>query len=127
MAVGYTMDLTITGDTSVDIANAYGVLTLALQDYVLNSQGGFDHQGSMQDSFNHRIYPVDGSFSKHGTLSLQLPVTGTAEHLVLLEMSGFAIPFANSFAPSPVPEPQAFQLALVGLGLLGFKALRRKP
>lgn len=127
VSVSYTMDFTITGDTLVDVADAYGVVTLALQDYVINAQGGFDYQGSVQDSFNHRIYLADGSYAKRATLSLQLPVEGTAEHLVLLEMNGFAIPFANSFAPSPVPEPHAFQLALVGLGLLGFVARHRKP
>lgn len=123
VSFNYLMALTNSGVAGFDFSNVYGTVSLTLQDYAPNPAGGYDFLGTFQDSFTRQ---VTDNFSQGGTLALALPFDNATEHLVLLEMNGTGIPFANSAAiVAAVPEAGTINLMLAGLAGMGVMRRRR--
>ena len=122
VSFNYDMTLTNSGLPGFDFSNVFGRVTLSLQDYAPNPDGGYDFLGSFQDNFTRQ---VTDNFSQSGTLNLALPFDNASEHLVLLEMNGVGIPVANS-AAFAVAVPEAGSVTLMLAGLAGIGVARRR-
>lgn len=130
-AFDYTMSLGTSGVAGVDYADVLGIAGLYLQHYEPLGGGQYQFLGSPRDQINHRTSFTDGEapFFSSGRFSVSLSFTDAIDHLVLLQMSATAIPFANADADDgsqPVPEPGGLPLALAGLGAVGLLARRRR-
>lgn len=123
--------ITATWDTSVTGSNSGDRFALSYLDSATGAAGGttYEDYGMMPHYTLGIGRPVDGSgafvFEKHDNARTLTSSTTDTGRLVFLRVEVFASTYDYTGNSLPVPEPETWVMALLGLALIGVKARRR--
>lgn len=123
--------ITATWDTSVKGSNAGDTFALSYLDTGSGAAGAttFEDYGMMKHYTQGLGTPVDGSgafqFEQHDNSRTLTSSTQDTGRLVFLYVNVFASTYDYAGNSLPVPEPETWAMALVGLALMGIQARRR--
>jgi hypothetical protein len=128
-ALLYTLITAKTAESGIDVSSLSEV-TVAGQPYAYGPSGWFQLGSDMNTCYGDALcgatgwLQVDYTFDFAGEFSLEFYVTNASDDLYQSGLAFDDISIKSADISSPVPEPAS--LALLGIGLVGLAALRRR-